>query len=175
VELAKAKGFEFATRLASFLVTGVKNTLSLMRPPIDEQRLARECMGIARCNKVGKAFSGTWKAPERRSGEEGARFGGGAAAPKQAIAAKPVQAPAQPLVTITAPKHTEPNYNAWPNHQEYLDAVTKDVPTMVACHLKVSHIRMPAHAEGQTRMTNHEWGSERHAPTPFFTPSCSSA
>ena len=52
-----------------------------------------------------------------------------------------------PSLTITAPKHTEPNYNAWPNHQEYLDAVTKDVPTMVACHLKVSHIRIPAHTE----------------------------
>lgn len=36
VELAKAKGFEFAARLASFPVTGVRNTLSLMRPPIDE-------------------------------------------------------------------------------------------------------------------------------------------
>ena len=54
----QAAAYEFALRMASYPATGVRATLGLMRPPIDEVRLASECMGIARCNKIGNAFSG---------------------------------------------------------------------------------------------------------------------
>jgi phthiocerol/phenolphthiocerol synthesis type-I polyketide synthase C len=59
---AQRIAYEMAVRLASYPATGVQNTLRLMRPPIDEDRLARECVGIARCNKKGGAFTGKWKA-----------------------------------------------------------------------------------------------------------------
>eukprot|EP00669_Euglena_mutabilis_P012224 TRINITY_DN6856_c0_g1_i1.p2 TRINITY_DN6856_c0_g1~~TRINITY_DN6856_c0_g1_i1.p2 ORF type:complete len:411 (-),score=116.85 TRINITY_DN6856_c0_g1_i1:17-1249(-) len=137
VELAKAKGFEFAARLASFPVVGVRNTLSLMRPPIDELRLARECMGIARCNKVGNAFSGQWKAPERRVGTEGAKFGEAPVAKRAAIAAKPAPVPAPVTTAATSTSSTQgPNYGAWPEWQEYYDRETAPLASLVVRPLK---------------------------------------
>ncbi len=65
---AKAAALELASRIASYAPTGVRATTQLMRPPIDYARLARESIGIARCNVQGNAFAPGWKAEERRLG-----------------------------------------------------------------------------------------------------------
>ena len=63
---AQQAALEMAQRIASYPGMGVQTTMSLMRPAIDEARLARESLGIARCNVLGGAFGSGWKAEERR-------------------------------------------------------------------------------------------------------------
>lgn len=82
-------------------------------------------MGIARCNKVGNAFSGQWKAPERRVGEDGTKFG---QAGKKQIAA--------PKAPVPAGTTAEPNYGAWPNWQEYYARETAELSELNVRPLK---------------------------------------
>ncbi|NER96523.1 MAG: enoyl-CoA hydratase/isomerase family protein, partial [Symploca sp. SIO1B1] len=63
---AQQASLAMAQRIASYPGMGVQTTMSLMRPAIDEARLARESLGIARCNVLGGAFGSGWKAEERR-------------------------------------------------------------------------------------------------------------
>lgn len=69
VASAQASALALAQRLARFPSMGVRATLDLIRPPVDEARLAKESLGIARCNVQGNAFDAGWKAPERWIGE----------------------------------------------------------------------------------------------------------
>ena len=66
---AQANALALAQRLSRFPAMGVRATLDLIRPPVDEARLAKESLGIARCNVQGNAFEAGWKAPERWFGE----------------------------------------------------------------------------------------------------------
>ncbi len=62
---AKKRALQMAAWLAGFPSMGVKATLDLMRPPLDEARLARECVGLARCITQGNAFDSGWQIPAR--------------------------------------------------------------------------------------------------------------
>ncbi|MEM7446462.1 MAG: SDR family oxidoreductase, partial [Pseudomonadota bacterium] len=66
---AKLTALDLATRIAGYAPTGVRATTALMRPTVDPDRLARESVGIARCNIQGNAFAPGWKAEERRLGD----------------------------------------------------------------------------------------------------------
>ena len=68
---AQQAALAMAQRIASYSEMGVQTTMSLMRPAIDEARLARESLGIARCNVLGGAFGSGWKAQERRLNQAG--------------------------------------------------------------------------------------------------------
>ena len=62
---AKAAALRMARQIAAYAPLGVRTTMTLTRPPIDEARLARESIGMARCNIHGETFSEGWKVPER--------------------------------------------------------------------------------------------------------------
>ncbi|WP_256679948.1 type I polyketide synthase [Pseudomonas sp. Q1] len=94
LDQAKASAHAMAQRIAKHPAMGVRATLSLMRPPLDLARLARESLGIARCNVQGQAFTGAWQGDIRRP-----------PAPAMVIplsASSPSQGPIGDSVTATA-------------------------------------------------------------------------
>jgi thioester reductase-like protein len=163
VEAAKAAGYEFALRMASYPPTGVKATLGLMRPPIDETRLARECVGIARCNKSGNAFGGNWKQKARLVGEKGTLFNDkagrdGAKASQggkvqiaaqvqyQAPVMQPMPPPAAPVIQYVQAKSNEPDYDAWKDYGKYEEEWCSDLPV-------VDRSKAPADPQGPVFLT----------------------
>nr|AKG25413.1 putative polyketide synthase [Hematodinium sp. SG-2015] len=58
---AQQRALQVATEFAQFPQEGVMATLQLMRPKYDSQRLAKECVGMARCASSGTALSHEWR------------------------------------------------------------------------------------------------------------------
>jgi len=147
VEQCKRAAWDFAARLASYPPTGVRATLSLMRPEIDEARLAKECMGIARCNKVGKAFEGKWKVFGRSKAEIEA-VNHDSAEDKDRIAPTHVEQNAEhqavaeikPGALLDGPAVR----NAWSDHEEMLGRWMQQLPEVtpdVFEHARVGPIK----------------------------------
>ncbi|GAB2576254.1 hypothetical protein GCM10027066_19050 [Dyella jejuensis] len=66
LEAAQAAAMAMARRIGAYPSAGVRATTALMRPGVDHARLARESLGMARCNIHGSAFTGDWKNEVRR-------------------------------------------------------------------------------------------------------------
>jgi 3-hydroxy-3-methylglutaryl CoA synthase/enoyl-CoA hydratase/carnithine racemase/acyl carrier protein len=63
----KAVAWSMACRIGGYPTAGVRTTTALIRSVIDRSRLARESLGIARCNSRGGAFTGQWRGELRRA------------------------------------------------------------------------------------------------------------